>query len=153
MVSLISRAGLLDEAEQLIMESTYLGEHLELWRILLSSCVDKRNLRIGVRAAEQVLRLDPEDGPTYVLLSNLYAAARRWDCVAEMRRKIRELRLEKDPGISWIDARNGIHVFSSGEQSNLIVDEAQTEVLWLRGNMTKSVAEDFDARIYTTQDV
>jgi pentatricopeptide repeat protein len=88
MVSLLSRAGLLDEAEEIIVGSPFREEdNLELWRILLSSCVIRGNLRVGVHAAEQVLRFDAEDSATHILLSNLYAAAGRWDGVAEMRRK------------------------------------------------------------------
>ncbi|KAF2283659.1 hypothetical protein GH714_013398 [Hevea brasiliensis] len=88
MVSLLSRAGFLDEAEELIAESTYSEEHLKLWRTLLSSCVNRRNLKIGVRAAEQVLRLDPLDSATHILLSNLYAAVEMgWCCRAEEKDK------------------------------------------------------------------
>lgn len=137
MVSLLSRAGSLNEAEELIMESTYCEEHLELWRTLLSSCVNKRNLKIGVHAAEQVLRLDPEDGATHILLSNLYATAGRWDGVAEMRRKIRGLMLEKGPALSWIEARNDIHVFSSSDQLNPMIDETRAEVHRLHENIIK----------------
>lgn len=152
MVSLLSRAGLLDEAEELISESTYSEEHLKLWRTLLSSCVNRRNLKIGVRAAEQVLRLDPQDGATHILLSNLYAAIGRWNDVAELRRKIRGLMLEKDPGISWIEDKHDIHVFSSDDQANPVIEEAQAEVHRLQGNMMRSVKDEYelDARIFST---
>nr|TKR84370.1 hypothetical protein D5086_0000258640 [Populus alba] len=105
MVSLLSRAGLLDEAEELIIKSTYSKDHLELWRTLLSSCVNKRNLKIGVRAAEEILQLEPEDSATHILLSNLYASAGRWEAAAGMRRKISGLMIEKDPGLSWIEGQ------------------------------------------------
>ncbi|XP_065873265.1 pentatricopeptide repeat-containing protein At3g50420 [Euphorbia lathyris] len=148
MVSLLSRAGLLDEAEELILTSTYSEEHLKLWRTLLSSCINKRNFKRGVRAAEQVLKLDPEDSATNILLSNLYAATGSWDNVAEMRRKIRELMLEKDPGVSWIEAMNDdVHIFSSDDHSNLVIDEARIEVHRLQGNMSRSVTEELEARI------
>ncbi|KAJ6774458.1 hypothetical protein OIU79_017788 [Salix purpurea] len=135
MVSLLSRAGLLDEAEELIIKSTYSKDYLELWRTLLSSCVNKRNFKIGVRAAEEILKLEPEDSATHILLSNLYAAAGRWDGVAEMRRKMRGLMLEKDPGLSWIEGKNNIHVFCSSDQSNPVIDEARSELRRLEGNV------------------
>ncbi|KAL5752838.1 hypothetical protein ACOSP7_023028 [Xanthoceras sorbifolium] len=148
MVSLLSRAGLLDEAEKIIIESPYRECQLELWRNLLSSCVINKNFKLGVHAAEQVLRLDSEDGATHILLSNLYAAAGRWDGVAEMRRKMRGSMLDKDPGLSWIEAKNDIHVFSSGDQSHSEVNEAQTELHRLQGNMQKPVTDEFDACVY-----
>ncbi|KAK4840441.1 hypothetical protein QYF36_008850 [Acer negundo] len=148
MVSLLSRAGQLDEAEKKIIESPYSECQLELWRTLLSSCVINRNFRLGVHAAEQVLRLDSEDSATHILLSNLYAAAGKWDGVAGMRKKMRGSMLEKGPGLSWIEAKNNIHVFSSGDQSHSEVDEAQAELHRLQGNMQKPVIDEFDASVY-----
>ncbi|KAJ0096377.1 hypothetical protein Patl1_28793 [Pistacia atlantica] len=148
MVSLLSRAGLLNEAENLIIEAPYNENLLELWRTLLSSCVINRNFMMGTHAAEQVLGLDSEDSATYILLSNLYAAVGRWDGVAAMRRKMRGLVLEKDPGLSWIEAGNDVHVFSSGDQSHPKVGETQAELHRLQGNMRKSITDEFDANCY-----
>ncbi|XP_057951456.1 pentatricopeptide repeat-containing protein At3g50420 [Malania oleifera] len=138
MVSLLSRAGMLEEAEEMIIESPFGEDYLELWRTLLSSCVINRNLKMGLRAAEQVLRLDSEDSATHILLSNLYAAEGRWDGVAEMRRKIRGLMLEKDPGLSWVEVTNKTHVFCSGDRSCPEANESQAELQRLQGNMPKT---------------
>lgn len=75
-------------------------------------------LELGVYAAEQILRIDAEVSATLIMLSNLYAALGMWDVVADLRKKIRGIMLEKDPGLSWIDIRNTIHVFSSDDQSH-----------------------------------
>lgn len=145
MVSLLSRAGLLQEAEEIIIKSPFREDYLELWRTLLSSCISSKNFGLGAYAAEQVLSLDAEDSATHTLLSNLYAAAGIWDAVAETRRKMRGLMLEKDPGLSWIEVLNNIHVFSSGDQSHPEVDEAQDELHRLHGNMIRSETDEFDA--------
>ena len=149
MVSLLSRAGLLDEAEELITKSPVNEEKLELWRTLLSSCVINKNLRIGIHAAEQVLRLDEEDSATYILLSNLYAALGQWDGVLEMRRKIRGLILEKDPGLSWLESKSNIRVFLSGVQSNPEVFEAQMTLQRLQGNMKRRETDEFEEINYS----
>ncbi|KFK34291.1 hypothetical protein AALP_AA5G126100 [Arabis alpina] len=136
MVSLISKAGLLEEALELIEESPPENNRAELWRTLLSACVNSRNLHMGLYAAEQILKLDQEDTATYILLSNLYAVNGRWDDVAEMRRKIRGLASAKDPGLSWIEVNNNnTQVFSSGDQSNPEVNQAQAELHSLKSNM------------------
>ncbi|KAL5557156.1 hypothetical protein UlMin_039392 [Ulmus minor] len=149
MVSLLSRAGLLDEAKELITKSPVNEEKLELWRTLLSSCVINKNLRIGIHAAEQVLRLDEEDSATYILLSNLYAALGQWDGVLEMRRKIRGLILEKDPGLSWLESKSNIRVFLSGVQSNPEVFEAQMTLQRLQGNMKRRETDEFEEINYS----
>ncbi|CAK9185442.1 unnamed protein product [Ilex paraguariensis] len=137
MVSLLSRAGLLEEAEKMIIASPFVDNYLELWRTLLSACVLTRNTKIGIHAAEQVLSISTEDSATNVLLTNLYAAAGRWDRVKEMRRKIRGMVLEKDPGLSWIEVKNSFHVFTSGDQSQTKVGEMQTELHRLQGNLMR----------------
>ncbi|KAM6564432.1 hypothetical protein CsatB_024430 [Cannabis sativa] len=144
MVSLLSRAGLLDEAMEIIMKSPFSENGVELWRSLLSSCVIKKSLSIGIHAAEQVLKFDAEDSATHILLSNLYAATGEWNGVSEMRRKIKGMVLEKDPGLSWLEAKNNIQVFFSGIQSQPEVMEAQIALLRLQGNMIKTERDAFD---------
>ncbi|XP_047177504.1 pentatricopeptide repeat-containing protein At3g50420 [Vigna umbellata] len=146
MVNLFSRAALLEEAEEIINKSPYTEDNLELWRTLLSACVINKNFKVGIHAAEEVLRLKAEDGPTLVLLSNLYSAARRWDKVAEIRRNMRGSILEKDPGLSWIEAKNGIHVFSSGDHSHPKADEVQAELHRLKRNMIRTGNDDRGSR-------
>ncbi|KAM7510282.1 hypothetical protein LguiB_009157 [Lonicera macranthoides] len=135
MVSLLSRAGLLNEAEEMIEQSPFSGDYVDLWRTLLSSCVSCGNLNIGLRVAERILKIDGEDSATNILLTNLYAAVGRWDCVAEMRRKIRGSMVERDPAVSKIEVAKGIHAFSSGDRSHLWVEEMEAELYRLRGNL------------------
>ncbi|XP_039135258.1 pentatricopeptide repeat-containing protein At3g50420 [Dioscorea cayenensis subsp. rotundata] len=134
MVSMLSRAGLLLETEELIMKSQFESSP-EMWRILLSSCATFRNLDMGIRAAERALILEPEDSATYILLSNLYASVGRWDEVAKMRKKIRELMLEKEPGLSWIEIKNRTHVFSADDESHTQIDDCRNELMRLQGNL------------------
>ncbi|KAL2504868.1 Pentatricopeptide repeat-containing protein [Abeliophyllum distichum] len=141
-ISMLSRAGLLDEAEEMITESPFLDNRLELWRTLLSSCITNGNLRIGIKAAEQILSTDAEDSAASILLTKLYAAAGRWDDVAKTRKKAKQLMLEKDPGLSWIEVTNNIHVFSSGDQSHPQNDEMQGELCRVMGNLMPVEAND-----------
>lgn len=142
MVCLLSRAGMLEEAKQLVIESPFSEDYMELWRTLLSSCVNNRNLGEGLNAAGQVLQLDVVDNATHVLLSNLYAAKGRWDDVVEMRRKIRGRMLnEGQPGLSWVEVMDKVHVFSSGDQSHPMVEEAQAEMQRVQGNMSKTESD------------
>ncbi|KAM3391201.1 hypothetical protein ACQJBY_012709 [Aegilops geniculata] len=135
MVGLLGRAGLLEEAADLLQKSPFAKKCPELWRILLSSCVALNDLSVGVHAAEQALAQDPDDMSTHVLLSNLYAAAGKWDVVAEIRKKIRGMMVEKEPGLSWIEIKNTIHVFSADDECHSQIDDCRGELLRLKGNM------------------
>ncbi|KAL6993684.1 hypothetical protein U1Q18_011796 [Sarracenia purpurea var. burkii] len=137
MVSLLCRAGMLEEAEEMILVSPFSGNYSDLWRTLLSACVANKDLGLGVHAAEQVLSIDPDDRSTHILLTNLYAAAGKWDNVTKMRRKIRELMLEKDPGLSWVEITNDFHLFSSGDQLHPEIGKIQGELHRLQGNMIR----------------
>ncbi|TMW93226.1 hypothetical protein EJD97_012023 [Solanum chilense] len=143
MITLLSRAGLLEEAENVITESPFGVECLQLWRILLSSCVSKGNQIIGIRVAKQVLGMDAEDSATNVLLSNLFASTGRWGGVSEIRRKIRGLTLEKDPGLSWLEVLNNTHVFSSSDHTHPQYDEIRAELHRLLANLTQLEANQF----------
>ncbi|PKA47924.1 Pentatricopeptide repeat-containing protein [Apostasia shenzhenica] len=135
MVNLLSRAGRLQEAEELITGSPFRESSIELWRILLSSAVVSKDLDRGVHAANQLLSMEPDDIPTHILLSNLYASVGCWDVVAEMRRKVRGLLVEKEPGLSWIESKNMVHVFSADDDCHEQVDDCRNELIRLQENL------------------
>ncbi|TVU16523.1 hypothetical protein EJB05_40092, partial [Eragrostis curvula] len=144
MVSLLSRVGLLEEAVDLINKSLTAKRYPELWRILLSSCVTFKDLSVGVHAAEQVLEQDPDDISTHVLLSNLYASVGKWDNVAAIRKNIRGLMTEKEPGLSWIEIKKMVHVFSADDECHSQIDDCRDELLRIKGNIEVLDSRDND---------
>ncbi|GJN01359.1 hypothetical protein PR202_ga18622 [Eleusine coracana subsp. coracana] len=135
MVSLLSRAGLLEEAVDLIDKSPSAKKYPELWRILLSSCVTFKDFSVGIHAAEQALEQDPDDISTHILVSNLYASVGKWENVAAIRKKIRGLVTEKEPGLSWIEIKKTVHVFSADDECHSHIDYCRDELLRVKGNM------------------
>ncbi|KAF2325652.1 hypothetical protein GH714_032109 [Hevea brasiliensis] len=69
------------------------------------------NMDIGIKAAEQLFELKPEHDGTYVQLSNMYAVAGRWADVAKVRKLMRDRGVKKEPGCSWLEVENMVHVF------------------------------------------
>ncbi|XP_057856631.2 pentatricopeptide repeat-containing protein At3g24000, mitochondrial [Cryptomeria japonica] len=115
MVDLLGRAGYLHEAENIINTMPYKPNDY-VWRSLLGSCRIHGNEEIGLHAAECLLELQPQDDAAYVLLSNIYAAAGRWDDVARVRKLMKQMGVEKEPGYSWIRVRNKVHAFVSRDK-------------------------------------
>ncbi|KAJ7528052.1 hypothetical protein O6H91_16G084700 [Diphasiastrum complanatum] len=74
MIDLLGRAGNLDEAENLITNLPVANE-VSAWLCLLGACRIHGDVERGVRAANRVFKLDPENVAPYVLLSNIYATA------------------------------------------------------------------------------
>eukprot|EP01018_Ginkgo_biloba_P025636 Gb_25611 [translate_table: standard] len=115
MVDLLGRAGLLDEAEQLILEMP-VEPNAAVWGALLGACRIHGNIDLGSRVAKHLLQLHLQDSATYVLLSNIYAALSRWDDVAKVRKLMKDTGLKKQPGCSWIQVKHSMHVFVSGDE-------------------------------------
>lgn len=116
-IDLLGRAGKFDEALKLLHEME--GEpDAVIWRSLLGSCRVHQNVDLAIYAAKQILKLDPQDSGTYILLSNIYANSERWDDVAEIRRAMKDRRITKEPGCSWIEANKQIHAFILGDKSH-----------------------------------
>lgn len=134
-VGLLCKAGRLDEAEN-FMKSTPVKWDVVAWRTLLSACHVHQNYGLGKKVAELVLQMDPGDVGTYILLSNMYAKAKRWDGVVKIRKLMRERNVKKEPGASWIEIRNSIHVFvSEGKthpESNQIYEKVQELLTMIR---------------------
>ncbi|KAK9290873.1 hypothetical protein L1049_009051 [Liquidambar formosana] len=62
-------------------------------------------MEIGEFAARHLLELEPEDSATYVLLSNVYAVAGKWDCRDRTRQMMKDRGVKKEPGRSWIELK------------------------------------------------
>ena len=54
-------------------------------------------------ASKCLLELEPENPDLDVQLSNIYAKAGYWDHVAKIRGRMRSNKLQKSPGLSWIE--------------------------------------------------
>ncbi|CAA7389834.1 unnamed protein product [Spirodela intermedia] len=117
MVDLLGRAGALGEAEGLIKFMPVEADAV-IWKTLLSACKIHRETEMAKRVAKELLRLDPLDSASYVLLSNIHATAERWKDVSEVREAMRGMRVKKEPGISWLELKNKVHQFSTGDRSH-----------------------------------
>eukprot|EP01018_Ginkgo_biloba_P013907 Gb_04460 [translate_table: standard] len=117
MVDLLGRAGLLDEAYNFIKQMP-INPSIGVWGALLGACRIHCNIELGERAAEHLFDLQPENAGYYVLLSNLYAAAGRWDDVVKVRTMMKEHGLKKTTGCSLIEINNRVHGFIVGDRSH-----------------------------------
>ncbi|KAG5240280.1 pentatricopeptide repeat-containing protein [Salix suchowensis] len=77
-VDLLGRAGLLDDAFR-IVETMPLKADPAIWRALLSACKLHRNVELGEQVGRILIKMEPQNDMNYVLFSNVYAAANRWE--------------------------------------------------------------------------
>ncbi|KAI5079034.1 hypothetical protein GOP47_0006705 [Adiantum capillus-veneris] len=72
MIDLLTRAGCLEAAEQLLTDLPF-EPNVSMWLALLRSCIICGNRDLAKHAAEHVLKLEPGNEVAFVLLSNVCA--------------------------------------------------------------------------------
>ncbi|MFS7988011.1 putative tetratricopeptide-like helical domain superfamily, DYW domain-containing protein [Helianthus anomalus] len=117
MVDLLSRAGLLTEARAFI-KSMHIKPNGVVWGALLGGCRVHKNVELAEEAIEHLLELDPLNDGYYVVLSNIYAEAKRWEDAARVRKLMREKGVKKTPGSSSISVNGVVHEFVAGDESH-----------------------------------
>ncbi|XVE54382.1 hypothetical protein DITRI_Ditri03aG0076300 [Diplodiscus trichospermus] len=110
MVNLLGRAGLFDEAEALI-QNMEMKPDGAIWGSLLGACRVHKQVELGESVAKHLFELEPENPGAYVLLSNIYAGAGRWDDVARIRTLLNNKGMKKVPGCSSIEVDSVVHEF------------------------------------------
>lgn len=110
MIDLLCRAGLFSEAKNLINSMPF-EAGVPIWEAFLAGCRTHGNMDLGIQAAERLFELMPQHDGTYVLLSNMYANAGKWENVAKVRKLMRDRGIKKEPGCSWIAVESKVHVF------------------------------------------
>ncbi|XP_068667088.1 pentatricopeptide repeat-containing protein At4g02750-like [Aristolochia californica] len=115
MVDLLGRAGRLYEAEELI-ERMPIEPDSVVFAALLAACRIHKNVDLGRKVAEKLFQMDPQNAGNYILLSNIYASLGMWEKVGEIRKVMKERGVTKEPGCSWIQMRNKVHTFITGDR-------------------------------------
>lgn len=103
MVDLLSRAGKLAEAYDVIMRMP-VEPDLFVWGALLGACRNYGNVDLAKVAAKHLSELEPDNAGNNLLLSNLYADAGSWGDVAWLKKTMKRRKLRKFPGCSWVEA-------------------------------------------------
>ncbi|XP_062199413.1 pentatricopeptide repeat-containing protein At2g37320-like [Phragmites australis] len=116
MVDLLGRAGLIDEAWDLIQMMSMPPNGI-IWGSLLASCRVHGSISIGIHAAVQRLKLEPGCAATHVQLANLYASIGCWGDVARVRKVMKERGLKTNIGCSWIEVGSKVYSFTAENRS------------------------------------
>ena len=116
-VTLLGRAGKLDQAYDMIRSMPLIPDGC-VWGALLSSCRVHNNVSLGEVAAKKLFELEPSNPGNYILLSNIYASKAMWKEVDRVRDIMKNKGLRKNPGCSWIEVKNTVHMLLAGDKSH-----------------------------------
>ncbi|XP_030551120.1 pentatricopeptide repeat-containing protein At5g04780, mitochondrial [Rhodamnia argentea] len=115
MVDILGRAGLVDEAYDLIIGMPF-DATPSIWGSLLASCRISGNLGIAEVAAKKLFELEPHNAGNHILLSNTYAVNKMWDGVSTARKLLKDSEVKKEKGKSWIELKDQVHSFVVGDR-------------------------------------
>ncbi|PHT30819.1 hypothetical protein CQW23_27156 [Capsicum baccatum] len=121
-VDLLGRGGRLLEAESLIKDMPMQPDTVT-WDALLAACRNHHDTSLGQRVAERLFHMGTKESGAYVLLSNIYASQGMWDNVRKVRETMLDREVNKEPGFSWIQIKNTLYSFLSGNKTCDHVDE------------------------------
>nr|KYP48905.1 hypothetical protein KK1_029390 [Cajanus cajan] len=133
-VDLLGRAGLLDEAIDLIRSMPF-KPHSGVWGAILGASQNHLRLDLAKLAAQHITELEPKNATPYVVLSNLYSAAGK-KIDGDLVRKTKNLKgIKKSPGCSWITMKDKVHLFLAGDQSHGNIKEIKATILTMDKEM------------------
>jgi pentatricopeptide repeat protein len=112
MVDLLGRGGKLLEAEKLVKGMVWKPDVVILGA-LLAACKNHGNIEVAERVVKKILVLEPHNHGVYVVLSNMYAGAGKWEDVMRLRKVMKEGSLKKTPGWSLVDDDTFVYKYAS----------------------------------------
>jgi pentatricopeptide repeat protein len=127
MVDALSRAGMLDEAYNLV-RSMDVKPDAAIWRALLSACRRYCQTKLGEATIEHMACQSSGD---YTLLSNIYSSANRWNDSEEVWKQRKQKKVKKNKGLSWVELGGITHEFKAGDRSHPDTEDIYRLLQWL----------------------
>ncbi|XP_059658621.1 pentatricopeptide repeat-containing protein At4g02750-like [Cornus florida] len=118
LVDILGRAGQIDKAMGVVREMPPDERDGVVLGALLSSCLLHGNIGLANHIGRELIELEPTHSGGYILLANVFARSRKWDEYAQVKKKMKERKVKKVPGISQIEVKGKTHTFFVGDRSH-----------------------------------
>ncbi|KAH7541784.1 hypothetical protein FEM48_Zijuj02G0004400 [Ziziphus jujuba var. spinosa] len=82
-----------------------------VWGAPLGACQMHHNSKLAEFAVKILLELDAEDSGSHVLPANIYSDSGKLEAFADVTKMMKEKGVQKNPGCSWTEVDNRVHVF------------------------------------------
>ncbi|XP_065870741.1 pentatricopeptide repeat-containing protein At5g66520-like isoform X2 [Euphorbia lathyris] len=122
-VDLLGRAGLFEEAEEVIRNMS-MEPDVFVWGALLGGCQMHGNVQLGEKVAKYLIDLEPLNHAFYANLCDIYAKAGRYSDAKRIRTSMKEMGIQKEvPGCSMIEINGFVVEFSVLGSPNVMMGE------------------------------
>ncbi|CAH9105023.1 unnamed protein product [Cuscuta epithymum] len=118
MVDMLGRSGQLKEAYDIIVSMPMVPD-VVLWKTLLGACKTYKALDMAEKAADKLIEMGSNSCGDFVLLSNLYAAHKKWTDVGRVRQAMKNWDVKKVPGFSYVEVNGLMYKFVNGDKNHL----------------------------------
>jgi pentatricopeptide repeat protein len=134
-VDCLARVGELYRAFEFI-EAMPIEPDDQTWSALLNGCRIHGQPELAEIVTKKLLDLDPDHSGYWVLLSNTYADASRWNDKEQIRAAMKKNHIKKMPGLSWVETNRGeLHSFFNGDKLHVRCDEIYSALHGLMANL------------------
>lgn len=117
-LDLLGRTGNLEQAKNFI-EKMPLEPTARIWGSLLTASRNNKSIEFAELAAENILSWEHDNTGCYVLLSNLYAEAGRWEDVERIRSLMKNNGQRKTIGCSFVETKCKPYRFINQDRSHI----------------------------------
>ncbi|XP_051124428.1 pentatricopeptide repeat-containing protein At1g19720 [Andrographis paniculata] len=130
MVNLYGYSGKVDEAFEFIRGMS-VQPNVSIWSAFLTACCRHKHVTLAIHAAENLLQLEPDSIPIQRLLSKLYDSC---GIPVKKKRGITRAIVKKRIGKSWIEHKNVVYTFISGDIQQMGVESVSS---WIKSMEAK----------------
>ncbi|GJZ82316.1 pentatricopeptide repeat-containing protein [Tanacetum coccineum] len=122
MVDLLSRVCLIEEAVEFVKNMPVKPDNV-IWTNLLGASRIYKNVNIAELCLQRLIEVEPENPSNYVMLSNIYGDAKRWNDMARSKVAMRNTGAKKLPGCSLIEVDDGVVEFYAFDERHSKTEE------------------------------
>ncbi|XP_050209147.1 pentatricopeptide repeat-containing protein At1g09410, mitochondrial-like [Mercurialis annua] len=122
-VDILGRAGQVDRALKVVSEMPAHECDGAVLGALLGACRLHKDVELANQIGKKLIEIEPTSSGSYVLLANAYAACGKWNEFAEVRKKMKERNVGKEPGFSQIVVKGKSHVFLVSDRCHPQLEE------------------------------
>ncbi|WJX85425.1 hypothetical protein P8452_67881 [Trifolium repens] len=136
-VDMLGRAGHLNEAKKFI-EGLPEDSGVLVWQALLGACSIHGDSEMGKYAADKLFSAAPDSPAPYVLMANIYSIEGKWKERASSIKRMKDMGVAKEVGISWIEIEKKVSSFVVGDKLHPQADI----IFWVLSGLLKHLKDE-----------